>query len=394
MRTFQYKGYRASGSVQRGYIEALTAKDARDKLAAGGVWPEQLQESRAGRAGLGPSDRSIFYRELAALLRAGMPLVPALGMLLETPELQDVFRVIAAVRDEVRDGGGVSVALSQATHQISAFELAAIDVAERTGTLDQVLEKLSDLIDARQQVRERIQRAMSYPLLILVLGGLVGVVMLGVLLPRMEQITGGEMRLPGLTRVMLQVGEFLFPWGLPVLLLVAGLGVWSGMRGLQRKRFRIRCEQILWHLPFRDIYAAILGARFARTLAILLRAGVSVVDGVALACRATGSRWCEELGGRASENIRHGQTLESAVRSMPPLAVGLSGWIAVGEASGELPAMLDHAASRSDRRMEHQLARFLALLEPLLLLLVGGFVLLITLAVLLPVFSLTDAVLQ
>ncbi len=394
MRTFQYKGYSADGAVQRGHIEALTVKDAREQLASGGVWVENLRESREARSGLDTGARETFYRELAALLRAGMPLVPALSMLLQTPELRASFGVIAGVRDQVREGRGLSGALAEAVRNIRAFETAAIDVAERTGTLDPILEKLADLLDARQVLRERIQRAMTYPLLILSLGTVVGILMLGVLLPRMEQITGGDFRLPWLTRAMLGLGRFLFPWGLPAILLCALLLLWPLMQALKRQTVRIRLERTLFRLPCRGVYQAILGARFARTLAILVRAGVPLVEGVGLAGKATGSRWCEALATDASDAVRHGQSLELSIRAIPPLAESLSGWIAVGEAGGDLAAMLEHAALRCDRQLDHQLTRFLALLEPVLLLLVGGFVLIITLAVLLPVFSLTDAVLR
>lgn len=394
MRTFTYKGYQASGSEQQGHIEALTAKDARDQLAVRGIWVEVLEESRAAHAPWPVSVRSMFYRELAALLRAGMPLVPALGMLLETPELGPVYALIAGIRDKVRDGGRLSKAMEDATPTIRAFEVAAIDVAERTGTLDEILDRLSDLLDARQRLRERVQQALAYPFLVVVLGSVVGVIMLGVLLPRMENITGGTVELPWLTRMMLLVGEWLFPWGLSVLLvLLLGVGL-AGRRRLQEEHVRIRLERAVWRLPLRGLYAAVVAGRFARTLAVLLRAGVSLVDGVALACKATGSQWCEKMGQEASTSIRHGQTLEASIREIPLLADVLAGWVAVGEASGDLARMLDHAAYRCDRRIEHQMARFLAVLEPVLLLLVGGFVLLVTLAVLLPVFSLTDAVLQ
>ena len=394
MRTYSYKGYDESGAAQSGYVEALSAKSAREILATQQVYVSKLVESRTQRGRFPQAARGMFYRELAALLRSGMPLVPALGMLLKTPELQDAFTVLSGMRDQVREGRGFAAALQEMTHGVRPFEISAIDVAERTGTLDAVLNQLADVIESYQQVRERIQRAMIYPVLILVLGVVVGLVMLGVLLPRMQEITGEFLAMPALTRAMLAVSRFLFPWGLVGILVMTLVAIVVARRLLRDTTRRIRFEHFMLKVPGQRTYRYLLASRFAHTLSILTRAGVPLVDGVALAGRSTGNGWCAEQAEVASHGVRHGQSLEDAVQSIPPLAETLSGWVAVGEAGGDLAGMLDHAAQRCDRQFDHQLARLLALMEPALLLLVGGFVLLITLAVLLPVFSLTDAVLQ
>lgn len=394
MRTYSYKGYDSSGAAQAGHLEALSAKSAREILAAQQIYVSKLVESRTQRGRFPPAARGMFYQELAALLRSGMPLVPALGMLLKTPELRDSFVVLSGVRDQVREGRGFAAALEEMTSGVKSFEISAIDVAERTGTLDAVLDQLADVIESYQQVRERIQRAMIYPVLILTLGIVVGLVMLGVLLPRMQQITGDVLTMPALTRFMLAVSRGLFPWGLVGLVIAAMSGTFVGRRLLRDPARKVRFESFVLRLPGQRAYRYLLASRFAHTLSILTRAGVPLVEGVALAGRATGNGWCAERAEAASHAVRHGQNLEDAVQGIPPLAETLSGWVAVGEAGGDLAGMLDHAARRCDRQFDHQLARLLALMEPLLLLLVGGFVLLITLAVLLPIFSLTDAVLR
>jgi general secretion pathway protein F len=394
MKTYTYKGYDITGAVRTGHVEALSAKAAREQLVTQGVFVSSLHESSARPGRFAPSLRGVFYRELAALLRSGMPLVPGLGMLLNTPELQVAFAVISGVRDQVREGRGFALALAAMAPGTKPFEVSAIDVAERTGTLDAVLDQLAGVIESQQQLRERVQRAMIYPCLIFVLGLVVALVMLGVMLPRMQTITGGFLAMPPLTRFMLGFSRMFFPWGMASSSLLLLSGIWGVRRAWQNNAFRIRFEATLFRLPGQRAYRYLLASRFARTLSILVRAGVPVVDGVALAGRATGSGWCTDRAIAASQAVRHGQNLEAAIRSIPPLADTLAGWIAVGEAGGDLAGMLDHAAIRCDRQFDHHLARFLALLEPLLLLLVGGFVLLITLSVMLPIFSLTDAVLK
>jgi general secretion pathway protein F len=337
----------------------------------------------------------VLYRELASLLKAGMPLVTALGTLLKTPDLEAAADALAAVRDHVREGSSLAAALKSAMADISPFEAATIDVAERTASLEPVLEQLAVFIETQDMLRERLHRAMIYPALVLALGVIVAVVMLGVLLPRTQQMIGGTAALPALTRAMLWLADAFLPWGLLAGILGL-LAIASWMRRAGRDAdHRVLYDRRFYRLPLAgNGYRNLVSSRFARTLGILVRSGVSLVEGVPLAARATGSAWCERLALTASEKIRHGCTLEAAVRDMPPLADALPGWIGVGEAGGDLAGLLEHAADRCDRHFEHFLAKSLALLEPLLLLIIGAFVLLITLSIMLPVFSLTDAVLR
>jgi len=395
MKTFSYRGYRADGGTCRGMVEAESPKAAREKLAGRGVLVDRLRASGLASTGLAASRRGVLYRELASLLKAGIPLVTALGALLKTPDLEAAADALAAVRDHVREGSSLAAALKSAISDVSPFEAASIDVAERTASLESVLEQLAVFIEAQDMLRERLQRAMIYPSLVLALGVVVAVVMLGVLVPRTQQMIGGTAALPALTRGMLWLADVFFPWGL--LCGLAGvLAIVAWWRRVVRDEDRRAAhDRRFYRLPLAGAgYRSLVSSRFARTLGILVRSGVSLVEGVPLAARATGSAWCERLAVKASDEIRHGCTLEAAVRQMPPLADALPGWIAVGEAGGDLARLLEHAADRCDRRFEHVLARTLALLEPLLLLIIGAFVLLITLAVMLPVFSLTDAVLR
>lgn len=395
MKSFSYRGYRTDGATCSGLAEAESPKAAREKLAGQGILVERLRNTSSTRAGLSSSRRGVLYRELAALLRAGMPLVNALGTLLQTPELETSANVLAAVRDHVREGCSLAAALKSAILDISPFEAATIDVAERTASLEAVLEQLAVFIETQETLRQRLQSAMIYPSLVLALGVVVAVVMLGVLLPRTQQMIGGTTALPALTRGMLWLADAFFPWGV----LVAAVGLLATVawrrHAVRDADCRVLNDRRFYRLPLAGKgYRALVSSRFARTLGILVHSGVSLVEGVPLAARATGSAWCERLALKASDKIRHGCTLEAAVRDMPPLADALPGWIGVGEAGGDLARLLEHAADRCDRQFEHFLSKTLALLEPLLLLLIGAFVLLITLAVMLPVFSLTDAVLR
>ena len=394
MKTFEYKGYTVSGAVQRGLVEAMHPKAAREQLARDGILVERLAPSGARAKRMTTETRGIFYRELAALLAAGSPLVSALETLIATPEMQGIEGILGTMRDQIREGATLAAALAPSRASASHFEHAAIAVAERAASLETVLVQLADFIDMHEQMRGRIQQALIYPTLVLVLGIGVAIVMLGVLLPRTQRMMGsmaGEA--PLLTRVVMAIGNGLWPWGIVgagfVILAVAA---WRRhvsatpelCLGSDRRRFR---------LPIMGRgYALLVAIRFSRTLAILVRAGVPLVDSVPLAGRATGSTWLESLAETEAEALRHGDTLATVLRRIPPLAVLLPGWVEVGEASGNLDGLLDRAADRCQSHFDRYLTRSLALLEPALLLLVGGFVLLIALSVLLPIFSLSSSI--
>lgn len=395
MRTFVYRGYDASGRRVDGLAEASSAKAAREQLVSKSVWVESLEESDARQCSIPASIRSVFYRELASLLNAGLPLVAALSMLLKTSELAPYAGVIASVRDEVRGGGIFAQALERMARGVSAVEVATLSVAERTATMAPLLKVLADELENRQAVKSRLQQALIYPALVFVTGIVVALVMLGVLIPRIQALTGESLELPVLTRIMIGVADFLFPYGvvlLGILCLCAGIGLY---RLWGQTQSRVRMEHWFFRLPLLGgCLRYLLAGRFARTLGILTRSGASLVEGIPLAAESTGSVVCGLCSAEVAKAVRHGKSLEQAIATLPLIGSALSGWIAVGETGGDLVGMLDHAAERCERQFDRVLSRLLVLVEPALLLLIGGFVLLVTLSVILPVFSMTNSILQ
>jgi len=394
MKTFEYKGYTVGGAKSKGMIEANHPKAAREALAKQGILVERISESGSRAKRISAELRGILYHELAALLSSGMPLVTAIDTLIKTPEMKSVAGILGQVRDRVREGASLSAALAASRADISKFEEATINVAERTASLDIVLVQLADFIEEHRKMKERIQHAMIYPALVLGLGICVSIVMLGFLVPRTQQIMSGvNASLPMLTRIMLAIGNGMWPWGI---LSIAGIVlILSGWirRIRSHKNLRIKYDRKIFRLPLIGSgYRLLTAVRFSRTLAILVRSGVPLVEGVVLAGRSTGSVWVEQLAEAESESLRHGATLADTVRGIPPLGELLSGWIEVGEAGGNLAAMLDRAAERCQVHFDRFLSRLLVLLEPALLLFIGGFVLLITLSVMLPMFSLSSAI--
>lgn len=401
MSTFRYQGYDTAGRRRQGFLDALDRKDAREKLAAQGVLAESVETvageaaiRRHGRTSFGVAARATFYRELGALLKAGIPLAAALDLLLETPEQVRLAARIALLRDRIREGQPLARGLAEASPQVTLFERAAVEAGERSGHLDAVLDQLADYLEGQGRLRESLTSALLYPALVVVLAFLVAVGLLGFVLPMLTDLfKESGATLPVLTRTLLAASRGLPIW-LPVGVLVTALAVLVLRRNWRaRPATRVRWLRRLDRLPlYRQGARTLACLRFARTLVLLLRGGVSAVDALDLAGQSTGNTWVAEEVRQQADAVRHGCSLSQAIRSVPPLEA-LSGWIKAGEASGDLTALLDKAADRLQQRWQTFLARTTSLLEPVLILLVGAFVLLIALAILLPVLSLNQSVL-
>jgi general secretion pathway protein F len=232
---------------------------------------------------------------------------------------------------------------------------------------------------------------MIYPTVVFVVGLCVAGVMLGVLMPKAQEILAQvHGNLPAITVFMVSLGRWWMRWAAALLLVASAVAVRLRYRMAGDPEFRFDMDRRLFRLPLIGRgYALIVNVRFARTLSVLTHSGVGLVEGLGIAGRATGSPWVEHMAQEQSEAVRHGSSLSDALRRMGPLAETLPGWIQVGEASGELDRLLNNAADRYEERWERFSTKAMSIMEPALILVIGGFVLLVTLAVLLPVLSLS-----
>lgn len=400
MRTFSYRGFDSSGAVRRGLIEAQDLKEAREKLSARGILTQDVSPSGASPVSVfsGPArtafkteSRVAFYRELGVLLGAGLPLVGAMEILMESPELGVSATLLAEVRDRIREGYSLAAALGAAVPQLKPYERAILEVGEKSGDLEGMLERLALFVEEQGHLREKIVSALIYPAIILAFAIVVAVVLLGFVVPRAAAMVTeqGNMALPWLTRIMIGAGRVIMV-GLPILI----LGVLVGHQWVLRKMATepsVRNRIDRWVLTSPMVgrgYAIVVNLRFSRTLAILLKGGVGLVDSLALAGRSTGSAWVAHLTDTETEAVRHGSSLADAIRRIPPLAGSLPAWIQAGEASGSLEKLLDTAGNSYQHQWNRFVARTMSWLEPVLILGIGIFVLLVTLSVLLPILSL------
>lgn len=416
MRTFAYRGFDAAGRATRGLVEALELKDAREKLIKQGVFAEDVHDSteaptdaRGAMRGLKLAARAAMYRQLAVLLKSGLPLAAALDVLIQSPDADANPALLAAVRDRLRGGASFADALgygagasSPAERRpgqdapapyLSAFEHAIVQAGEKTGNLDGVLEQLAGYLEEQQTLSDGLRSAMMYPVLVIALAVFVAVGMLGFVVPSLAKMfTESRIELPALTRGIVWLSHHFW-----IFAVVSGLGTWILWVALRRRwharASREAMERRLFTAPWLGRGMRLMsGVRFARTMSLLLRGGVPLVDGMEIAGRATGSAWITRMLADEAEHVRHGRSFSQALRQVPPLGGLLASWIQAGEASGSLDTLLHTAAERMQQQWTKFLNNALNLAGPLLILLVGAFVLLIALAILMPILSLTQGI--
>ncbi len=395
MQTYAYKGFDATGRPRRGLVEALSLKQAREKLAGEGVLAEHVAPSSqgGGRGGarFDVARRTMVYRGLGTMLDAGVPLARALELLQEAPELRPARLLLAAVRDRVREGQPLGAAFQDSSAVVSALERSVMLAAEAAGSVGPMLEGLALHLEQRERVRQRVQNALIYPSIVFCAGLCIAILMLGLLVPRTQEILGGgRAALPLLTRAMMALGRGLSTWG-AALLAVGVPALLLAARTVRRdEAWGLRWDRGLFRLPVLGRgYTLLVNQRFASTLAMLVRAGLDVIEAMVLAGRSTGSPWVASLAETQAEEVRHGMRLSDVLRRIPPLRATLPGWVEIGEASGGLPGLLEKAAARYEELSGAYIARCLSLVEPVLIIVIGGFVLLVALSVLLPVISLS-----
>lgn len=392
MATYVYKGFDTEGHPAKGLIEALSVKQAREKLAATGVLAERVTES-GKESRFNADSRAVFYHELGSLLGAGLTLEDALNVLIDSPDQANLSSLLAGIRDKIKEGTSFASALGSASKSVSSFEQAIVEAGEKSGNVELMLGRLADFVSEQDKLRERIQSAMVYPSIVVGMGICVAIVMLGLLVPRARAILEGTtVDMPVITRMVIAFGSATVTVG-PILL---GLGIivalWFTAKLKNDDEFRMTWDRRSFRFPIVGRARTLLAnLRFARTMSILLDGGVSVIDAFLLAGRATGSSWTTAMVSTEAETVRQGASLCDAVRRVQPLSLSLPGWIQVGEASGDLAQLLERAGARYEEQWNRFVERSLGLLEPVLILIIGGFVLVVTLAVLLPVMSLSQA---
>lgn len=400
MPSYQYEAVDAAGRHDRGRIDADSVRSARAALRARGLLPLSVREN-GGRGGkswsmggrISDADLGWLTRQLASLLAAGLPLEAALRATMEQAERKPVAQALAAVRDDVRAGHRLGEALAAHPRHFPEIYRALVDAGEQSGDLAQVLERLADYIESRSALRNKVLTAFIYPVILTIVSIGIVIFLLSYVVPQVVgAFSQAQQTLPLLTRLMLAASAFTREWGLAVVLgLVALFGQW-------RWRLRNPSARLAWHtrvlrLPILGRYAmGVDVARFADTLAILTSSNVPLLAALEAARRTLRNCKLQAAVDDATRRVREGSALAQALeaqKTFPPLLIHLAG---SGERTGQLSAMLDRAARVLSSELERRAMTMTALLEPLMILIMGGIVLVIVLAVMMPIIEINQLV--
>lgn len=403
MPAFRYEAVEANGQNITGVVNADSARAARSELRGRGLTPivvEQIanEEKQKGKRvlfadHLSNLELSLFTRQLASLLEAGLPLEHAFSALLEQAERTYVRDLIASIRAEVMAGLALSHVLKQHPRDFADIYTALVASGEQIGQLARVLSRLADYIERRNALVQKVKLAFTYPAIVTVVAFAIVIFLLAYVVPQIVSVFANtKQKLPILTVVMLAISDFVRAYGIVVAIIVA-CAAWLWRQALKNPQIKHRWHSWLLTAPLYGKFERSLNtSRFASTLAITTGSGVPILQALQTSRDTLSNVAMREQVETATASVREGVSLARALSArhyFPPMLIHM---IRAGELTGELPAMLERASDTQQQDLERRALTIAGLLEPVLILIMGVVVLLIVLAVLMPIIEINQLV--
>ncbi|MFB6265216.1 MAG: type II secretion system inner membrane protein GspF [Bradymonadaceae bacterium] len=409
MPVYEYKGLDDQGEEVSGIQDAENKSALRQQLQSQGIYTTDIWEGEEGESGsrgreidLGQlfervtlRDIAVLTRQLATLLRAGIPLVRALNALTDQLQNQELKRVVSDIRRQVNEGSSLASAIGDHPEHFSDLYKNMVEAGESSGNLDLVLERLTEFLDDQIELRGKIIGAMIYPLLMT----LVGAALLGLIftfvIPKVTQLFEDQGKaLPLVTRLLIGVSDLLTNW---IFLLVAlpttGLAIAGFVYWKRTPEGEATWDRFVLRIPVvGSLVRMIAVSRFARTLGTLLGSGVPLLTAMDIVKNILGNAQLEDVIADAREDIEEGESIADPLErsgEFPPLVTHM---VSVGEQSGQLEEMLDNVAESYDQQVDLRIQALTTLLEPLLIVIMGIGVAIIVFAVMLPLLQLNQTV--
>ena len=403
MGAFEFVALDKSGKESKGLIEGDTPKHVRQLLRERNMFPVRVtevaqkearrQSTFSLRRGVSPAELALITRQLASLSQSGLPLEEALLAVSQQNDQPRTKSILLGVRSKVMEGHTLADGLADFPQAFPELYRATVAAGEQSGHLDVVLERLADYTEARQELRQRVTNAMIYPAALIVMA--VGIIafMLATVVPRIVNVfenTAAE--LPTLTRGLIATSDFLRGnWLLLIIgIAAAGWGIWWL---LQREGPRRRWHTLLLRMPITGrLTRGINTARFTRTFSILAGSGVPVLEAMKISAEVIENLPMRDAVNEAALRVREGGSISRALdasKLFPPMMIHL---VSSGEAGGKLDEMLARSAAGQEREVDGLIAALLGILQPLLIVAMGGIVLTIVLAILLPIFEINNLI--
>ena len=404
MPAFKFEALDALGKSTSGLLEADNPRAARSQLRAQALVPlavTQVMSAGTGSAGglriggrvFDSTGLAVWTRQLAGLVGSGLPLERALTALSDEAEDGKQRELVAHLRSEVNAGQPFARALASAPREFDDVYRGVVAAGEQSGALGRVLERLADDLEARQELKGRLIGATLYPAIVSLIAFVIVIFLVTYVVPQVATVfTSSKRALPILTQAMMAISGFLRSWGWLLLLCIAA-GVTTLLLALRNEPFRERFDAGWLNLPLIGRLArGYNAARFAGTLAMLAGAGVPILKALQAAAETLSNRAMRADAMDALVQVREGAPLASALAGKKRFPGILAMFSRLGEQTGQLPTMLERAAKQLSAEVQRRALQMATILEPLLIVGMGGVVMLIVLAVLLPIIQLNSFV--
>lgn len=405
MAAYEYLALTAAGKRKKGVLEADSARQTRQILREQGLVPMEVNETVEKSRGKNPnrkplfqrgvsvSDMSLLMRQISTLVQSGMPVEESLSAVAQQTEKAHVKNMILAMRAKVLEGHSLATGMAEYPHIFGDLYRATTDAGEHSGHLDIVLERLADYAENRQKVRKQTMGALLYPLILTTFAIIVVVAMMVSVVPMVvETFDNRGAELPALTTAIIAISDFVVENGITMLIILL-LGGFSAKVIFARPGPKAWLHRQFLRIPLiSKLIRGLNASRFGSTLSILSASGVPVLDAMKVSRQVVTNIPIGESIEAATDRVREGQPINKALQQsghFPPMMIHL---IANGEASGEFDQMLARASNNQEQELESTLSTLMGILGPSVILAMGGFVLLIVLAILLPIFNLNSLV--
>jgi len=410
MPVYAYKGLNPQGRAITGIVDADSPKGARIKLRRDGVFPtdltEQQRQAKTTTTAVGdsvslawfterisPQDLALVTRQLATLVGAGLPLVDCLSALIEQVENARIKRTLSQIREQVTEGVSLANALQAHPRVFTDLYVNMVRAGEASGGLDVVLLRLADYTESYAALRDKVRSALTYPVLMGLVGTAILMFLLSYVVPKVTKIFAeNQAALPLMTTILLAVSGFLQEYWWAVVMLIGSV-VLAVRVSIRTPAGRMRFDRAVLGLPYvGKLLKKVALARFARTLSTLLESGIGLLQSLEIVKNVVSNTVLAKAIDDARSSIREGQSIAPPLKKSGLFPSMLLHMIAVGEKSGELEQMLAKAAEAYDREVESSVSAVTSILEPVMIIMGGGVVLFIVMAILLPIFEMNQLV--
>ncbi len=406
MAVYAWRGINASGKSVKGVRDADSPKALRAALKRDGVMvTEVLERSEAAKRNAREIDLRRFFRrvssmdvaiatqQLAVLLRSGIPLVEALTAMIDQLEQEEIRAAFTDARDKVNEGSSFADALRQHPKIFTNLYVNMVAAGEASGTLEAVLQRLAEFLDAQSRLKGKVASALAYPAFMALASSVIILIMMTVVVPKVTAIFEDfEQALPWYTELLIWASDMVTGYWWLLIALAVG-GVVGFRRWKATEEGRKKWDLFVLRVPlFGQLMLMVAVSRFARTLATLLSSGVPVLKAMDITRNVLGNTELMRVVEEARASVREGEGLAKPLRAskrFPPIVTHM---IAIGERSGQLEEMLEHVAAAYDQQVDVRVQAITSLLEPLIIVIMGGISGGIAFSILMPLLQINEFV--